>query len=78
MSQTLGSRYEGFDTEEYVNSFCELHNISHQDIDEYNHYFFDEVIVGMWTDGNRGVSKYTAGNLGNYKFMDELWSKVQY
>lgn len=76
-STAFGSRYESYDTEEYVNSFCELHNISHQDIDEYNHYFFDEVIVGMWIDGNRGFSKYTFNDLGVYRIRNELWSKVQ-
>lgn len=63
---------EAYGNAEYIDAFCELHNISKQDISEYAHYFFDEVIVGLWIDGNRDASKYTIDNLGNCNIIDDL------
>ena len=63
---------EAYGNAEYIDAFCELHNISKQDISEYAHYFFDEVIVGLWIDGNRDASKYTVDNLGKCNIIDDL------
>ena len=59
---------------EYIKEFCELHNISRQNIEEYKTYFLNDVIIGFWIDGNSDSSRFSAEDTGAYKTADEFWS----
>ena len=62
---------------DYVKAFCELHDISNQDISKQATYFLDEIIVRLWVEGNRGYSQYSVDNIGDCRIIDNLWKMIE-
>ena len=69
--------YTYYDDSEYITMFMEEHNLTKDEIKEYRDYFLDEVLIGMWVDGNDEESRFDRNNAGKYFLEDNLFANLE-
>ena len=69
--------YTYYDDSEYITMFMEEHNLTRDEIKEYRDYFLDEVLIGMWVDGNDEESRFDRNNAGKYFLEDNLFANLE-
>ena len=79
MAKKYPAKYETFEDysdSEFVEMFMEEHSITKKDIEEYKEYFVNEVLIGMWLDGNAKESRFTRDHVGDFTIQDNLFENL--
>lgn len=69
-------KYEYYGDNNYISDFMEEHDISKVQIENYKEYFMNDVLIGMWLDGNAKESRFTRNNVGDYTIQDNLFKNL--
>ena len=69
-------RYQYYSNSEYIDMFMEEHSTTKKDIEEYKEYFVNDVLIGMWLDGNAKESRFTRENVGDFVIQDNLFENL--
>ena len=75
LSEKLGFKYSLEQaTAEQVIEFLKMHNITKEDIREYQDYFLYEIAIKTWIEGNGTYSRFTKDNIGEFTIIDDTFS----
>lgn len=69
-------QYEYYSDSESMEMFMRDYSITKKDIEEYKEYFVNEVLIGMWLDGNAKESRFTRDNVGDFVIQDNLFENL--
>ena len=73
---TKYKKFESYSDSEFMEMFMEEHAITKKEIEEYKEDFVNEVLIGMWLDGNAKESRFTRDNVGDYTIQDNLFENL--
>ncbi|MFI3176329.1 MAG: TipC family immunity protein [Eubacteriales bacterium] len=67
------SNYTSYEDKETIEKFIALHNITKSEIDTYKSYILNDVLIGLWVEGNGRASKFTVENPGEFTIIDNSY-----
>ncbi len=79
MSLRYPDKYEKYETsteQEYLYEFFELHGVTKEDLDEYKDYILNEVIIGSWVEGNKGKTRFSSEDPGDFIVIDNSYQNL--
>ncbi len=65
-----------FEDEASLLEFFELHGVTKEDLDEYKDYILNEVIIGGWVEGNKGKTRFSSEDPGDFIVIDNSYQNL--
>ncbi len=65
-----------YEDEASLLEFFELHGVTKEDLDEYKDYILNEVIIGSWVEGNKGKTRFSSEDPGDFIVIDNSYQNL--
>ncbi len=65
-----------FEDEASLLEFFEIHGVTKEDLDEYKDYLLNEVIIGGWVEGNKGLTRFSSEDPGDFIVIDNSYQNL--